>query len=273
MTLIDPATLHARLSETVVLDASWHMPATGRDAAAEFLTAHIPGAQRFDIDRVADQESGLPHTLPAPDAFAATVGAMGVDNAATVTVYEAGPPFSAPRVWWMFRVMGLDVTILDGGLARWTAEGFATETGPAPPPPAKAFLPSFNPALLADADAVEAALSAGTTVVDVRSPGRYAGEEDEPRPGVRAGHMPGALNLHYATLIGDDGRLLPRDTLQARLGHLPDGPVITSCGSGVTAAILSLALHEIGRESAVYDGSWTEWGADAARAVIASNEP
>lgn len=269
--LIAPADLARRLSRTVVLDASWHMPDAGRDAQTEFESAHIPGARRFDIDRIADPASGLPHTLPPPEAFARMVGALGIGNASEVVVYENGPPFAAPRAWWMFRVMGHDaVAMLDGGLPRWRAEGFAVETGGAREAAPAAFEARFRPERHACADDVAAALAGAADVADARSADRFAGRVDEPRPGVRAGHMPGARNLPYSALIGDDGRLVDAASARAAFeaaGVDLDRPVVTTCGSGVTAAILAMALERLGTPAAVYDGSWTEWGSDPSRPV------
>lgn len=272
--LIAPRELAQRLEmldDLVVLDASWHMPDTGRDAWAEFEAAHLPGALRFDIDQVADHKSALPHTLPSPEDFARMVGAMGISNATEVVVYEAGAPFAAPRAWWMFRVMGHDAKMLDGGLARWRAEGLPLESGPERRPEPVHFEPNFQPQLLADAEAVARALESGSaTVADARSPERFRGAVEEPRPGIRAGHMPGAHNVHYASLVDESGRLRDEEALKATFqsaGVDLTRPVVTTCGSGVTAAILTMALNRLGTPSAVYDGSWTEWGGDPARPV------
>ena len=275
MKLISPQDLAAKLDRVTVLDASWHMPDTGRDPNAEFRAAHIPGALRFDIDEIADKGSGLPHTLPSPDAFAAAVGALGIGDDTEVVAYEAAGLFTAPRAWWMFAVMGKPIEILAGGLARWQAEGHPVESGPARAPAPATFTPRFDPALFASADDVAAALQAGETVVDVRSPERFAGAAPEPRPGIRAGHMPGAKNLHYAKLAGPDGSLRPDAELRQEIeaaGIDLSKPVITSCGSGVTAAILALALTRLGTEARVFDGSWTEWGGDPARPVVTGSD-
>lgn len=269
--LISPSELAARLDEVALFDASAHMADTGRNAAAEFEAAHIPGARRFDIERIADRSSGLPHTLPSPEAFAAMVGALGVGNDTPVVVYEVGTPFSAPRARWMFRTMGHDALVLDGGLAAWIAEGLPIETGPEAPAAAATFAPTFRPDLYADAERVAATLDGGGVVIDARSAERFEGRVEEPRPGLRAGHMPGARNVHYATLAGADGRLKD-DAALARAfrdaGVDLTKPIVTSCGSGVTAAVVSLALERLGAASAVYDGSWTEWGGDPSRPVV-----
>ncbi|MEM6762869.1 MAG: 3-mercaptopyruvate sulfurtransferase [Pseudomonadota bacterium] len=270
MTLVTPDWLADRLGKVTVLDATWFMPDAGRDAAAEFLDAHIPGAIRFDIDAVADQQSPLPHTLPSPDEFARMVGAMGISNDSEVVVYEAAAPFTAPRVWWMFRMMGHPVKILDGGLKAWREAGHPVEEGPERTPSPATFHARYEAAHFADADTVADALTGAATVVDARSADRFYGEVPEPRPGIRPGHMPGALNLHYASLAGDDGHLLSRDALRTvfeNAGVDLQKPVVTTCGSGVTAGILALALDELGTPARVYDGSWTEWGGDPARPV------
>lgn len=269
--LITPADLAAKLDRVTVLDASWHMPDTGRDPEAEFRAAHIPGALRFDVDAISDKASPLPHTLPSPEFFAQKVGELGIGDDTEVVVYEAAGVFAAPRAWWMFAVMGKSVEILDGGLARWQAEGHAVESGPARTPSPATFHARFQPDLFASGDDVAAALEAGATVVDVRSPGRFEGNAPEPRAGVRAGHMPGARNLHYASLVDDEGRMKPDAELRPiieKAGIKPGDPVITSCGSGVTAAILALALTRLGTPARVFDGSWTEWGSDLSRPVV-----
>jgi thiosulfate/3-mercaptopyruvate sulfurtransferase len=272
--LISPRELSGRLEtleDVVVLDASWHMPDTGRDAWAEFEAAHVPGALRFDIDQVADHASPLPHTLPSPEDFARMVGAMGIGDGTDVVVYEQGAPFAAPRAWWMFRVMGHDAHMLEGGLARWRAEGFPVESGPERGAEPKTFTARLQRHLLADADDVAKALETGSaSVADARSPERFTGRVEEPRPGIRSGHMPGARNVHYASLVDAEGRLRDEGSLKAAFrdaGVDLGRPVVTTCGSGVTAAILSMALERIGTPSAVYDGSWTEWGGDPSRPV------
>lgn len=262
--LISTAELAERLDDPdlVVLDASWHLG--DRDGAAEFRDARIPGARFFDLEAASDRSSALPHMLPSPEAFAAYAGAMGLTTETPVVVYDGAGLFSAARVRWMLRIMGArDVRLLDGGFPRWRAEGRSVETGaPGPVSPA-VFVPRFDATRIADVDAVRDALGDGRQVVDARGAARFAGRGDE-RPGVRPGHMPGALNLPYSALLTPDGTL-KRGTALAEAfrtaGVDLKRPVVTTCGSGVTAAILSLALELLGGSSRLYDGSWSEWGA------------
>lgn len=272
--LVTPEWLHRRLDtpDLVVLDASWYLPAAGRDARAEYLAAHIPGAIRFDIDAVSDEASPLPHMMPRPEVFASRMRALGVGDGARIVVYDGMGLFSAPRVWWMLRTFGTrDVAVLDGGLPAWVAAGFPVEDGEARPRDRRHFTARLDNGAVAEASDIARALETGSAqVVDARSGPRFRGEEAEPRPGVRPGHMPGALNLHYSALQRD-GRMKEPAELEkvfAENGIDPDRPILATCGSGVTAAIVSLALETMGRPArALYDGSWSEWGADANRPV------
>ncbi len=249
----------------VVLDASWYLPPSGRDARAEFEAGHLPGARWFDLDAASDPASSLPHTLPSDAAFGAYAGSLGIGNDDAVVVYDgSGTNLSAARAWWMFRAFGhRAVALLDGGSARWRAAGRPMERGAVTVAP-RAFTARLDRSLVRDAAEVAAALAQGTAqVVDMRSAGRFEGRDPEPRPGLPSGHMAGAVNLPYTDLVGPEGLVLPADEARARLqraGIVLDRPVIATCGSGTTACNLLLALERIGAApGALYDGSWTEW--------------
>jgi thiosulfate/3-mercaptopyruvate sulfurtransferase len=264
--LVSTDWLASRLGDAnlAIVDGSWHLPTANRDGYEEFKTAHIPGAVFFDIDKIADTASGLPHMLPREEAFAEAMGALGIRETQDIVVYDAAGLFSAPRVWWTFRVFGAHkVYVLDGGFPAWQAEKRPTESGVARKTPVS-FKATLDRNQVKSASDIQAVLANGSVeVVDARSAERFSGKAPEPRPGVRSGHIPGSRNLPFTQLV-DEGRLLPREKLIAAIeaaGIDPAKPVITSCGSGVTAAILTLAFDTVGKtERGIYDGSWSEWG-------------
>ncbi|MBA2589271.1 MAG: 3-mercaptopyruvate sulfurtransferase [Alphaproteobacteria bacterium] len=263
--LVSTEWLAAHLGDVRLVDASWYMPAEKRQPAQEFEAGHIPGAVFFDIDTIADHSLDLPHMLPSAGEFSAAAGKLGIGDGESVVVYDGSGIFSAPRVWWTLRAMGhKDVKVLDGGFPKWKREGRAIETGPAKPN-TKSFTATFKPQIVRDFDAVMGIVKdKSARMVDARSASRFNGEEKEPRAGLRSGHMPGAANVHFRSLIAADGTLKPRGQLCAafeQAGVDTSKPIVTTCGSGLTAAILMLALDEIGAaDVALYDGSWTEWG-------------
>lgn len=256
---------HLRDPDLRLLDASYYLPEMGRDARAEYQAGHIPGARFFDIDEISDHRSDLPHMAPPPEKFMSRMRAMGVGDGHQVVVYDGAGLFSAARVWWLFRLMGkTDVAVLDGGFPKWQREGREVEDMP-PITRDRHMTVSRQNHLVKDVTQVAAASKLGDwQIVDARSPGRFRGEEPEPREGMRAGHIPGALNVHYATLLTPEGTMKRGDDLRAvfeAAGVDLERRIITTCGSGVTAAILMLALETLGhRDVALYDGSWAEWG-------------
>jgi thiosulfate/3-mercaptopyruvate sulfurtransferase len=265
--LVSTAWLADRLGDPDlrVLDATWYLPHLRRNAHAEFRAAHIPGATYFDIDAIADRHLGLPHMLPDPAIFADAVGALGVGDGDQVVVYAGKYLVASARAWWTFRVFGhAPVAVLDGGFPRWRDEGRPIETEE-PSPVRRHFTARFHAELVTNLEAVRRNLGARhAQVVDARSAGRFAGTEPEPREGLRGGHIPGSLNLPYDRLFRQDGMLLGRDDLHRAFeaAHVDlHQPIVTTCGSGVTACVLALGLDLVGRpDVAVYDGSWTEWG-------------
>ena len=269
----DPKTLvstdwlaqHLRDPDLRVLDASWFLPGSGRDAKAEYQAGHIPGARFFDIDEIADLRSELAHMAPPPEKFISRMRAMGVGDGHQVVVYDGLGLFSAARVWWTFRLMGKnDVAVLDGGFPKWQAEGHEVEDMP-PIVRDRHMTVSRQNQLVKDVTQVAHAAKLGEAeIIDARSAARFRGEVPEPRQGLRAGHIPGSTNLPFAEMLNPDGTMKPPAVLKAAIEAIGvdlTKPAITTCGSGVTAAILNLALERIGhRNHALYDGSWSEWG-------------
>ncbi|MBP1151706.1 MULTISPECIES: 3-mercaptopyruvate sulfurtransferase [Methylocaldum] len=257
---------HLHTSDIVILDATFFLPNQGRDAEQEYFAAHIPGARFFDIDAVADQGNSLPHMLPSPEFFAASVGQLGIANQTHVVVYDNNSFMASARVWWTFRVFGHDrVSVLDGGLENWKAKGFPVDTSRVTAE-TRPFKTTFDPSLVRNLDEMKALIgSTATQIIDARSPGRFAGREPEPRPGIRSGHIPGSKNLFFKRLVDESTQCLkPAAEIRKEFedaGTDFEKPIVTTCGTGVTASVLALGLYCLGRESvAVYDGSWTEWG-------------
>lgn len=269
----DPTTLvstdwlsqHLNDPDLRIIDGSWYLPDAGRDPRVEYEAAHIPGARFVDLDELSDNRSDLPHMAPPPEKFMSRMRALGIGDGHQVVIYDGAGMFSAARFWWLFRLMGkTDVAVLDGGLAKWRAEDRPVEDL-APVVRDRHMTAVRQNHLVRDVTQVAAAAKLGEPqIVDARSPARFRGDEPEPRPGMRAGHIPGSANLHYAVLLNGDGTMKSPDDLRAAFktaGIDLERPVVTTCGSGVTAAILSLALERLGhRDHALYDGSWSEWG-------------
>jgi thiosulfate/3-mercaptopyruvate sulfurtransferase len=256
---------HLDAPDVKVADATWYLPTLGRDARQEYAQTHVPGAVFFDIDEVADAASPLPHMLPDAAKFSSRMRRLGLGDGTRIVLYDNNKYSASARAWWMLRLFGHpEVFVLDGGLAKWRAEGRPVTDEPVSPKEAH-FTARQNNLLVRDLEQVRAnLLSRREQVVDARSKGRFAGTEPEPRPGLRAGHIPGSVCLPHLELIATDGTLLPEPELRRRFaaaGVDLNRPIVTSCGSGVTASTLALALHRLGRDDvAVYDGSWSEWG-------------
>lgn len=267
-TLVSTEWLAQRLNapDIRIVDASWYLPAAGRDAQAEFMDRHIPGAVFFDIDEIRDDKSPLPHMLPEAAKFASRVRKLGLGDGNRIVVYDGAGLFSAARVWWMFRTMGhRDVAVLDGGLPKWIAEGRPLDDMP-PVPRERHFTPRPNNMLIRNLEQMKRNLGGGEQIVDARPAGRFHGRDPEPRPGLRGGHIPGSKNIPYTEVLNPDGTMKSAEAVRIAFraaGLDTNKPVAATCGSGVSAAILLLALAHAGApDGALYDGAWAEWGAD-----------
>ena len=256
---------HIKDPDLRILDASWYLPDAGRDPRAEFDAAHIKGARFFDIDEVADLRSALPHTVPPVEKFMSRMRAIGVGDGHQVVVYDGAGLFSAARVWWTFRLMGFEnVAVLDGGLPKWQAEGRPVDAKPATIRDRHMIVKRQDHLIKDVTQVARAGKLEDHTIIDARPAPRFEGTAPEPRKGKRAGHIPNSQNVPFSTLLNDDKTMKPKAELQAifdAAGADLSKPIITPCGSGVTACVLALALYQIGKtDAAVYDGSWSEWG-------------
>jgi thiosulfate/3-mercaptopyruvate sulfurtransferase len=266
--LVSTAWLAGNLSDPNlrILDGSWHLPTENRDPSAEYRAGHIQGAQFFDIDQISDTTSDLPHMAPAAAQFAKQVADLGVSNNSQVVVYDTQGLFSAARVWWLFRYFGLNnIAVLDGGLPKWEAENLPTSDTPVAYISGTLSVTEKDHLIRNAAQVLDQSISANAQIIDARAPARFRGEAPEPRAGLRAGHIPNSKNVFFKSLLNADGTLKSDAELSATFkaqGVDLDQPIITSCGSGITASVLALALQKIGHnDHALYDGSWTEWGA------------
>lgn len=256
---------HMDAPDVRIVDGSWHMPGSDRDARQEYSSAHIPGAVFFDLNDIVDADSPLPHTLPGADLFSSRVRKLGLGSGNKIVCYDSAGLFSAARIWWMFRAMGhKDVVVLDGGFPKWRNEGRAVEDL-APRPRERHFIARVNRNLIRDVSQVKTASTTGVEqILDARPPPRFRGEGDEPRPGLRSGHIPGSLNIPCMSLLNEDRTYKSKDELVSlfdKAGCDLSKPTVVSCGSGVTACIVMLGLELIGKtDVSIYDGSWTDWG-------------
>ncbi len=261
---------HLNAPDIVILDGNWHLPGNPKNPYDLYLQERIPGAIFFDIDKISDASDPLPHMLPTPEQFSSQMRSMGIGDGMQIIVYDATGIFSSARVWWTFRAMGYEnVAVLNGGLAKWKAGGLPLEDGTPKERTPHHFTSRRNAELIRDRDEILKIIDDGSEqIVDARAANRFSGEAPEPREGLRSGHIPGSLNLPYAMLLNSDGTMKPANELKTafeKAGVDLSRPVANTCGSGVTASILALALAILGhRRTSVYDGSWTEWGADAA---------
>lgn len=268
---VDTDWLNSRLGDPnlVVFDATWYLPGTRTDARQQYLEEHIPNSLFFDIDDISDLNSPLPHMLPNPIKFSSRMRRLGVGDGMTIVIYDHLDLFSAARAWWMFRIMGVtEVYVLDGGMRKWTDENRPVDEYPHRPRIERHFTARLNSDMLASLeDVLDAQTSGSAQIIDARPPGRFKGIDDEPRPGVRRGHIPNSINMPRTEFLHEDGSFKTNDEIKAlfkEAGIDLEKPIITSCGSGITAAIPLLALAQIGHEdNKLYDGSWSEWGANS----------